>query len=108
MDKGRAGVDSFLYCLSSLPPRPSAQAADFLQDHIQAVALDELHGVVLDSFMLANAKDRDYIGMLQASGRPRLPVKPFHELRIGEAMVGQRLEGDVSPQGFLHGLVHYA
>ena len=55
----------------------------------------------------AHAEDRHDIGVVQPSGRPRLPLEPQHLLGVGESRIGQDLEGDPPAQRLLLGLVDH-
>src|SRR6516162_7254567 len=43
----------------------AAQPLHLFQDHLQPLAVDELHGVVTRPLLLADAVDRDDVGMVQ-------------------------------------------
>ena len=67
---GRGGV-----LLVSQPPH-------FFHDLIQSLALDELHGVIMDALMFADAEDRDNIAMVQLRGGTGLAPEAFQVSRF--------------------------
>src|SRR6266849_8371508 len=52
-----------------------AESPHFFQDHIQSLALNKLHGIIMNALVLADSEDRNNVGMVQASGRSRLATK---------------------------------
>ena len=60
-------------------PRPAgipAQPGDLAEHDVQALALDVLHGVVVDPLVLAHDEDRDDVGVVQEGGGLGLAPEP--------------------------------
>jgi hypothetical protein len=53
-----------------------------IDDHVQPLALDELHGVVADIAVLANLEDRHDVGVVELRRRPRLAAEPGQRLEV--------------------------
>ena len=90
---------------AALPSRQAAEPPQVVDDRVQAVPMDELHGIVVHSLVLAHAVDRHDVAMVQPPGRARFELEP---LELGGAEPpGQRedLERDMAAQRLLHGLV---
>ena len=83
----------------------AAQAVQLVEDGVQALALDELHGVVVDAVVLADAEDRHDVGVVQPGRGPGLAAEPLQVGRPQQAVHGQHLQRDVPAQRLLHGLV---
>ena len=70
------------------PPLRSGrpQPLDLLEDSVQPVPADELHGVVVKALMLADPEDRHDVGMVQPGRRAGLAPEPFQPGRVAELM----------------------
>ena len=85
--------------------RIATEPLDLAQDVVQALALDELHGVVVQALVLADAEDRHDVGVVQPGRGPGLAPEPLQPGRSRPAMEGQHLQGHVPAQRFLDRLV---
>jgi hypothetical protein len=89
-------------------PAPlGTQPPHFLEHGIQALAVDKLHGVVVNRLRLADAEDGHNIGMVQLRCSPCLSAEAFQVGRIHQTMKGQNLERDVPAQRFLHRFIDH-
>jgi hypothetical protein len=84
------------------------QPADVLQDPVERLAVDELHGVVMSAFALADAEDRDNVGVVQPGRGLRLAAEALQVGALGHQVAGEDLEGDVPAKRFLQRLVDHA
>ncbi len=85
-----------------------AEAADVGQHLVEPLALDELHGVVVDAVALADAEDRHDVGVVQPPGRLGLAAEAGQVRRVQQRRGRQHLEGDVPAERFLLRLVNDA
>src|SRR5262249_38148105 len=76
-----------------------------MQDTVEPLSGDELHGVVMDTVAFAGTEDRDDVGMVQSTGRPCLALKPPQVAGAAQRPAREDLEGNVPAQRFLDGLV---
>src|SRR5262249_39272867 len=98
--------------ICSAPPGGSGAGAapaglqpfQLVQHLVQSQARDELHDVVVQAVLRADAEDRDDVGVVQAGGRLRLPLEPL-ALAVVKEELRQHLQGDVPAQGDLLGLI---
>jgi hypothetical protein len=67
--------------------------------------VDELHDVVVQAVLLADAEHRDDVGVVQPRRRPRLALEPPQVPGVEQGVGGQHLDGDVPAQGQLLRLV---
>ena len=81
------------------------QLLHLFQHVIQPQALDELHDVIRHAVLLADAEDRDDVGVVQLGGGLRLALEPPLGLGVEQHVLGQHLERDVTAQRHLLGLV---
>ncbi len=88
-------------------PRP-AEAADVGQHLVEPLALDELHGVVVDAAALADAEDGHDVGVVQPPGRLGLAAEAGQVRRVQERRGRQHLESNVPAERFLLRLVNDA
>ena len=72
-----------------------AEVPQLVQDAIQALAPDELHGEVVHALVLADAEDRHDVGMVQPRRRPRLAAESLEVGRGHEPGRRQDLERHV-------------
>ena len=84
------------------------QLAQLGQHLVQPLALDELHDVVMQPVLLADAVDGHDVGVVQPGGGLGLPMEAPQPLRLQQGVRRQHLQGDVAPQRFLLGFVHHA
>ena len=85
-----------------------AQLLQLGQHRVQALALDELHHIIMRSLMLADAEDRHDVGVVQPRGRAGLALEAADLLGVGERPGGQHLERHAAAERLLLGLVHDA
>ena len=92
---------------SACPPsRPGRTGrAKLVEDGGQAAAVDELHGVVVDAVVAADAEDRHDVRMVQLGGGLGLDLEPLALLGVDRRGEGQDLERDAPAQRDLLGLV---
>ena len=81
------------------------QLLQLFQHVIQPQALDELHDVIRHAVLLADAEDRDDVGVVQLGSGFRLALEPPLGLGVQQHVLGQHLERHVAPQRHLLGLV---
>ena len=70
--------------------------------------MDELHRVVVDALVLADAEHRNDVGVVQPCRRPSLAAKALQVRRREQVVGGQHLQSDVPAQRLLHGFVNNA
>ena len=85
--------------------RFAQQPLDFRQDGVQSVSRDELHGVIMEAVVLADAKDRHDVRVVQPRRRAGLAPEPLQPGRVAEMVEGERLERHVPAQRLLDRLV---
>ena len=66
------------------------------QDPIKALAVDELHDVVVQPVLLADSEDRHDVGVVQPCSGSRLTLKAGQLARIEKGVVGQDLQGHMA------------
>ena len=88
--------------------RPLPQARQLVDDQLEPLALDELHGVEDDLAVLAHLEDRHDIGVVQPRRGPRLAAEPLQRLAVLGHDAGQDLERDPAAERDLLGLVDHA
>ena len=81
------------------------QALQVVDDQVEALAVDELHGVVEVLAVLADVEDRHDVGVMHPRRGLRLALKADLRRGVARARPGQHLEGDAPAQGLLLGLV---
>jgi hypothetical protein len=86
----------------------AAQSLHIFQDHLKALAVDELHGVVATAVLFADAINRDNVGMVQPGRRSRFALKALQVKRPAGLRRQQHLESHMPAQRFLHRLVHHS
>jgi len=86
----------------------AAESLYLLEDFIQRLSLDELHGIVMHALVLADPVDLHDVRVMQAGRGPCLAPEPFQVSWWRQAVEGEHLEGHVPAQRFLHGLVDHA
>ncbi len=84
-----------------------AKTLQVVQDAVESLTLDKLHGVKRDAVALADAEDRNDVGVVQTGPGPCLATKPLAEGRVEQRGGRQHLEGNVPAQGHLLGLVDH-
>ncbi len=87
---------------------PAAEAAQIVEDLVEAFAVDELHGVIMNAVALAYPEDRHNVRVVQSSSGFRLALKALQIRGVGAAVAGKHLERHVPAQRDLLGLVHHA
>ena len=83
----------------------AAEPAEFGDDLVEPLAADELHGVEVRAVVLADAEDRDDVGVVQPGGGPRLHGETLQLRRASHLLPGQDLQGDVPAERLLDRLV---
>ena len=96
---GLVGLDGLAFARQggTAPSEPADET-------VEAFALDELHGVIEQAAVLADAEDRHDIGVVQPAGGADLAVEPRDGCRSG-GQRRQHLESDAAAQGQLDRLV---
>ena len=84
-----------------LPACLEAPTAIALEDLVQPLPGDELHHVVMEAVLLADAEDGHDVGMVQPGGRLRLAKKALQARGRGHARGRQDLQRHVSAQRLL-------
>ena len=84
---------------------PGPQTFQFLQDLVEAQPLDELHDVVAQAVVFADAEDRHDVGVVQLRRRLRLALEATLRPGVLPELLGQDLEGDVPAERDLLRLV---
>ncbi len=85
-----------------------SQPLDLVDDGIEPEPRDELHGVVVEAVLLADAEDGDDVGVVQLGGCACLALEPFYLRRIGDRVSGEHFERDTPAEGLLLGFVDHA
>ena len=67
--------------------------------------MDELHDVVVQPVLLADAEDRHDVGVVQPCSGPRLTLEAGQLAGVEQGVVGQDLQGHVPAERLLLGLV---
>ena len=83
-----------------------SHADDFGNDLIEALSLDELHRVKVNAIVLADVEHRYDIRVVQAGCHASLALKSFEEYRVAGQVKRQDLQGHVSAQRLLNGLIN--
>ncbi len=81
------------------------QPLQFLQDLVESQALDELHHVIGQPLVFADAEDRHDVGVVQPGRRAGLPLEPLLGPGVHQELTGQDLQRDVAAERDLLGLV---
>jgi hypothetical protein len=81
------------------------QTTQLMEDHIEAQSLDELHDVVVQAVLLADAEDRHDVRMVQLGRRARLTLETAQVPQIEQGVGRQHLDGHVPAQRKLLRLV---
>ncbi len=84
--------------------RPIARP-EIANDGGQALAVDELHGVIMDPFVAAHAEDRDDMRVVKLGGRLGLNLEPLALFGIDGGRERKDLEGHAPAERELLGLV---
>ncbi len=85
-----------------------AQPDHLAEHHVQALTLDILHRVVVDSVMLTHVEDRDDVGVVQQGGGPGLALEP-DQLDVPRVPIErQHFHRHVPAEALLHGLVDHS
>ena len=66
-------------------------------------AVDELHRVVVQAVVVANAENRDDVGVMQPGSGFCFLFEAGDALGVEQRRAGEDFEGDVTAQGFLGG-----
>ena len=77
-----------------------------VEDGRQAATLDELHGVVVDSMVTADAEDGHDVRVVQLCGGLRLDLESLSLLGIDGRGEREHFQGDMAAQRDLLGLVN--
>src|SRR5262249_52123876 len=85
--------------------RGLVQVAQFVEDLIESLALNELHDVVVQAVRLADPVHRHDVGMVQPRRRLRLAFKARQPLVVEQGVRRQHLESNVPSQRYLLRLV---
>jgi hypothetical protein len=88
-------------------PAP-AEVPYFAENLVQSLAIDVLHRIVIESILLADAKDLDDVGVMELGRRLGLAQEAFLERRLQQAGEREHFEGHTPAERLLHGLVHHA
>lgn len=86
----------------------SAEPSEFREDVVEAEALDELHHVVVQTVLLADAEDRDDVRVVQPGGGLSLADEPLRVRRVVQQLRRQHLDRDAPTERDLFRLVHDA
>ncbi len=86
----------------------AADPFDLVQHDVKSLTLDELHGVVTGTVLLADAVDWHDVGMVQPGHCPRLAAEALQETGPPRRAGGQHLQSDAAAERFLLRLVHHA
>ena len=62
--------------------RAILEPPQLVDDQVEPLALDELHGVVADVAVLADLEDRHDVGVVELRRRPRLAAEAGQRLEI--------------------------
>src|SRR5262249_43508020 len=94
---------------ASRVPRPAcAEVPQLVDDQVEPLALDELHGVVDGVAVLTDLENGDNVGVVQAGRRAGLAAEPFDLRAVLERAPREDFEGDAATERDLLGLVHDA
>jgi hypothetical protein len=77
-----------------------------VQDRVQAVPLDELHGVVVHPLMLAHAVDRYDVAVVELARRAGLEPEPLDLVGGQPTVPGEDLQRDAAAHRLLRGFIH--
>jgi hypothetical protein len=98
-------VRPFGRAVRSGPMRPLLEPTQLVDDRVQPLALDELHGIVADLAILADLEDRHDIRVVELGRRAGLAAEAGQGLGVLGHLAGQDLQSHVTPQRDLLGLV---
>ena len=87
---------------------PVAEPPQLGDDQVQALTLDELHGVKADIPILAHLVDRHDVGVVQSRRGAGLAAEPLLDHPVAGHLPRQDLERHPAAQRDLLGLVHHA
>ena len=93
---------------SVTPLRLAPQSLDFVEDGVEPLPSDELHDVVVQAVVLADAEDGHDVRVMQPCRRAGLTPESFEPGRVAEMVEWQRLQCHVPSQRFLDCLVNDA
>ena len=82
-----------------------AEPCQLVDDLVEPLALDELHGVIGRLAVLADLEDRHDVGVVQPRRRLRLAAEPLQRLGVVRDLVRQDLQRHPAAQADLLGLV---
>ena len=88
--------------------RAILEPPQLVDDQVEPLALDELHGIVADLAVLADLEDRHDVGVVELRRRPRLAAEAGQRLEVLRDLPGQDLQGHAAAEGDLLGLVDHA
>ena len=74
------------------------QPPELFHHGIQPLALDELHDVIRQAVLLADAEDRHDVGVVQPGGRFCLALEPAPGAGVEQHVPGQHLERHMPAQ----------
>jgi hypothetical protein len=78
-----------------------SQTPQFPQHFLEALALDELHGVIVNAVVSADVVDRDDVGVVQPRRRTGLAAEALQADEVRRRLGRQHLQGDVAAQRLL-------
>jgi hypothetical protein len=81
--------------------------SQFLDDLVESLTEDKLHGIPARVLVLAHLEDRDDVGMVQLRRGARFTLEALANGGVNNR-VPKRLQGDATPQRQLLGLVNNA
>jgi hypothetical protein len=84
------------------------QTAHLVQHGVQSLAVNELHGVVMDALVFADAEHRHDVGMVQPGRRAGLAAEALELLGLHQRTGGQDFQGHMAAERFLHRLVDHS
>ena len=87
---------------------PVAQPTQFGDDQVQALTLDELHGIEADIAVLADLVDRHDVGVVQLGRGAGLAAEPLADRPVAGRLPRQNLQRHAAAQRDLLGLVDHA
>ena len=79
--------------------------ARLVEDDGQALALDKLHGEIMDAVLTANAEDGHDVGVVQPGHRLGLALEACHRFPVGSGTEAQHLQGHFAFERQLLGFV---